>query len=139
MTPPIKNVRLRIRIAQRAKNPAHRPDRPEPPPLHLLGDGLDAIICKTIVPETHWLWRLLVPGGQVRKRLAAADTEQAARDRIDRYHTAMLLFSPWTLAEHERRMVIGAEVKLQVRTHRFGAESNVIPLAQWRAGGGRRG
>lgn len=117
MSAPIKNTRLRMRLLQRERTASS----PSPsasatlPPLSLLGEGLDAIVCKTRLRATTLAWRLLNPFGTPRPLQAYSPTPQA---RLDRYHDAALLFDRRSEHERLRRAALGFELRDHVRAHR---------------------
>lgn len=129
----IHNVRLlnRLRRAQAAQTQSPCPAEPAPPSLQLLGRGLDAVICKSRLPEETWIYRLLNPKGITNELHAPTPAE-----RLARYRDALQMFTDQDLFADGVRMVRGAEVQHQVRVHRRAAAqppSNVIPFLPLRA------
>jgi hypothetical protein len=127
----IRNVRLLTRVARALANPAPTPCpvEAEPPPLALLGRGLDAVICAARYPEPIWIDRLLNPRG-VKNALVPPTAER----RLARYRDARLLYASESLQDATARELRGHAVKHVARTARAAVRSsNVVAFPAFRA------
>lgn len=80
-----------------------------PPPLRLLGEGLDAIVQHTCRPHSSWLASLLFSSGVNDPALPTIPTDA---QRMERYLIAALLYpADSDYRATERRFHVGAQYK----------------------------